>query len=73
MNKWPARRFSVFTMVWIVAVTGLLALKVLSDDYMMSPKIGWRQSALEYLIIAVVGLCVWYAIYRLIRWFDERS
>jgi hypothetical protein len=60
-------------MVWVVAIVGVLALKALSDDYMMSPETSWRQSAFEYATVAVIGFSVWYAIYRLTRWFDERS
>ncbi|MBK8629084.1 MAG: hypothetical protein IPN84_02415 [Sphingomonadales bacterium] len=73
MSGWRGRILAVFSMLWGLIVLGALALAWLARDYMLSPETGWQSALLESGAILGLGWAVWFGVFRLMRWFEERS
>ena len=73
MSGWPNRVFAIFSMIWVLLIVAALAFAWLARGYMLSLETGWREALIENVVVLGAGGLVWYAFYRLMHWFDERS
>jgi hypothetical protein len=73
MSGWPSRILAVFSIIWGLIVIATVIFNALASNYMMSPEYGWIDAIKSNTIILTVGVGGWYGVYRLTRWFEERS
>ena len=73
MSGWPNRIFAVFSIVWGLLLIAVLIFAWLARNYLLSWETTWPEAILENTVIVGVGGAIWYAFYRLTRWFDERN
>ena len=73
MNGWPSRILAVFSIIWGLLVIAVLIFNALARNYMLSTEYTWPDAIKANGIILVLGFAIWFSVYRLIRWFDERS
>jgi predicted RND superfamily exporter protein len=73
MSGWPSRILAVFSIIWGLIVIASVIFNSLASNYMMSPEYGWIDAIKSNAIILTIGVAVWYGVFRLTRWFDERS
>jgi hypothetical protein len=72
MSGWPNRIFVVFSILWGVVLLALLALIWLSGHFMLNETAG-SADVLAYFVVTIGGGAIWFGIFRLTRWFDQRS
>ena len=73
MSGWPSRILAVFSIIWGLLVIAALIFNALTSNYMMSPEFTWVDAIKTNGIILAFGFAVWFCVYRLTRWFEERE
>lgn len=73
MSGWPSRILAVFSIIWGLLVIAVLIFYTLASNHMMSPAYTWPDAIKANGIILAFGFAVWFGVYRLTRWLDERS
>ena len=73
MGSWPNRIFAVFSIIWVFFIFAALVVNTLARDFMLSPEPTMLADIQSYGLILTVGIVVWYCIYRITIWFNERN
>ena len=71
--SWAGRIFAVFSIAWSFLALAALLFVTWSNNSMWSDERSWWSLIVDYLIVIGFIAVIWYGVYRLFCWFDERE